>query len=142
MISTASSPDERLAAFSYFLTSVVFLGICFVTYFIFVRQPLYQHYQREYLLKRLEKSRETVARDSECSEQRPTAKLTGKGEKRRIDWQQLWITIKTEGKKYLGIAKQCWQQLFNVFFLYLVSLAMFPAVCAGGELITRCKLEG
>ena len=38
--------------------------------------------------------------------------------------------MKLDWRKYLAIFRLCWPQLFNVFFVYVISLSLFPAVCA------------
>jgi len=57
--------------------------------------------------------------------------LSNSTDTRIEDGQQLMVKI--DYRKYLSIFRLCWPQLLNVFLVYVVSLSLFPAVCADIE---------
>ena len=101
IVSLAIAPTISATATAYFALAVVFLVACFVTYVMLLRNTFFKHYTA-----RLE---DTPASDEE------EARIKDPSEK---------------AKTYMIILKQIWVQLFNVFFIYFVSLLLFPPVLA------------
>ncbi|XP_076643892.1 equilibrative nucleoside transporter 1 isoform X1 [Halictus rubicundus] len=92
------SPNARTAAIYYFITALFVLLACFDTYFAL---PINRFYRYSELLhqKGLNKRQ-----------------LENKGK------------AKPDGLPYWKIFKQCFPQCFNVFFVFFVTLSLFPSV--------------
>ena len=107
IISLAIAPTISATATAYFALAVVFLIACFVTYVMLLRNSFFKYYTA-----RLE--------DTPVSDQ-----------------EEAGIKDSPEKvKSYMIIFKQIWVQLFNVFFIYFVSLLLFPPVLARVPSIT------
>ncbi|XP_043664298.1 NADPH-dependent diflavin oxidoreductase 1 isoform X2 [Vespula pensylvanica] len=98
LISQIMAPNARTAAIYYFITALFILLACFDTYFAL---PLNRFYRYHELLHQKELN------------------------KRQLE-------NSTRGKKeelpYWKIVSQCSSQLFNIFIVFFVTLALFPSV--------------
>ncbi|XP_074026240.1 equilibrative nucleoside transporter 1 isoform X1 [Leptinotarsa decemlineata] len=99
LFSSSITPNARMAAIYYFITSLFVLLICFDTYFALPLNRYYRHYE--------------LKEKKEIQKQRQV----GRGAKERVP--------------YLYILKKCFPQLLNVFLVFFVTLAIFPAVHSG-----------
>jgi equilibrative nucleoside transporter 1/2/3 len=103
IISKALAPSKSASATAYFALAVIFLFGCLVTYLMLLKNPFFTHYT-----KALEEEAETQGEG--------ILKTPNK------------VTTSQKMKVYFHILKQIWIQLFNVFFIYFVTLLLFPAV--------------
>ena len=136
IISVASTPDYRMSAIFYFLIAVIFLIICAATYYILPKnvsiwsqflsswlfiQEYFRHHSRR--LSDSNNSNETIETlyEPEKGHNKPNNNLNP------LDGP------KSKWRKYIIIGKKTWIQLFNVFFVYFISLSIFPSVLVGIE---------
>ena len=92
------APNDRTAAIYYFITALFILLACFDTYFAL---PINRFYRYSELLHQKEVNKRQLEN-----------KATGKQDK----------------PPYWKIFRQCFPQLFNTFFVFFVTLTLFPAV--------------
>lgn len=112
IISLAVAPDLRSSAIVYFTTAVVFLIICLATYIHLMKNSFFNHY-----------SENSGAKDAENE--------TG---------ADVSVTPSKQRPPYLLILKRIWVQLFNIFFVYFITLALFPALLAA--IVSNTSLAG
>ncbi|XP_033220540.1 equilibrative nucleoside transporter 1 isoform X2 [Belonocnema kinseyi] len=98
LISKILSPNHRTAAIYYFITALFVLLACFDTYFAL---PINRFYRYHELLFHKEVNKKRLDNTAGSPSQRPP---------------------------YIKIFKQCWIQCFNVFFIFFVTLSLFPGV--------------
>ncbi|KAG7200699.1 hypothetical protein KM043_001250 [Ampulex compressa] len=92
------APNARTAAIYYFITALFILLACFDTYFAL---PINRFYRYHELLHEKEGSKRQLANNFRGRKERPP---------------------------YLKILKQCFPQCFNTFFVFFITLSLFPSV--------------
>jgi equilibrative nucleoside transporter 1/2/3 len=98
ILSSAIAPAPRIAACYYFIVALLILFICFDSYFTLPLTKFYKYHDLQFK-KAAEKSR-AIARDANVSVKVP----------------------------YWRIFKSCSMQCFNVFYIFFITLSVFPVV--------------
>lgn len=101
IISILASPNPRTAAVYYFIVAIVVLLIAFDAYFVLPLTKFYQHYK-------------TLA--------------SSPLEKSKMSCQDYVNAFVTSCKTYWIVVKKIWLQLFGVWFVFTVTLILFPAI--------------
>lgn len=101
VLAIAATPDIQMSAVIYFSIAVAFLLLCFGTYLFLLRNAFFVHHA-------FQDGKE------DGSNGKPSLTMTGQNKL----------------KSYIDIIRRVWMQLFNIFFTYFVTLAVFPAVTA------------
>ncbi|KAL5022672.1 hypothetical protein ScPMuIL_001827 [Solemya velum] len=102
IITIASAPSPRTAAIYYFVAAIVVLLVAFDAYFILPLTRFYKHFSKIVHLKQ----------ESLKKEQKNTGHKT--------------FCQRMQG--YWSVVKQIWVQIFCIFWIFFVTLAIFPAV--------------
>ncbi|XP_012283702.1 equilibrative nucleoside transporter 1 isoform X2 [Orussus abietinus] len=92
------APNVRTAAIYYFITALFVLLACFDTYFALPINRFYRYHELLYQKENRKRELESNSRG------------------------------KSETPPYWKIFKQCFPQLVNIFFIFFVTLALFPSV--------------
>lgn len=103
MVTKATSPDLKMAAVWYFITALFILLICLDTYFVLPFLRFYRHYHAEGNRKR----------EAEAAAAPAFRRGTG---------------CAAALRPYFEVAADIWPMLWNVFFVFFVSLTIFPAM--------------
>ncbi|XP_014284631.1 equilibrative nucleoside transporter 1 isoform X1 [Halyomorpha halys] len=93
------APNAKTAAIYYFITALFVLSLCFDTYFALPLNRFYKYNELMHQKEIQKKTKETVSSPNE----------------------------KTNIPHWKVLSK-CYPQLFNIFFIFFVSLALFPSV--------------
>lgn len=102
IISILASPNPRTAAVYYFIVAIVVLLIAFDAYFVLPLTKFYQYHTKSVASSPL---------------QRP-----------KMRCQDYMNAFLTSCKTYWQVVKKIWLQLFGVWFVFTVSLILFPAI--------------
>uniref|UniRef100_A0A915ER46 Uncharacterized protein n=1 Tax=Ditylenchus dipsaci TaxID=166011 RepID=A0A915ER46_9BILA len=111
-----SFKDVQWAAFLYFSISLLTVIACSVTFYLLPRIAFYRFYTKKAARAREQKSRALLNSSDASAESQKLALGEGETEQR--------LSLKT----YAAIAKEAWHPLFDVFLVFFVTLALFPAV--------------
>jgi len=114
LICIYASPSARTAAIYYFITALFILLACFDTYFALPLNRFYRYHEHLYT----------------TSLQRRAAKTRLMDKTSEYDYEEPSIV---HAIPYWTVFRTCLPQCFNVFFTFLVTLAVFPAVLAEVE---------
>ncbi|KAL3863816.1 hypothetical protein ACJMK2_005546 [Sinanodonta woodiana] len=104
VISIAASPSPKTAAVYYFIVAIVILLVAFDAYFVLPLTKFYQHFQKKVKGAKA-KSNMTCA-----------------------DYSEQFVK---SCKMYWQVFKEIWVQALCVFFVFFVSLSIFPAIQSG-----------
>ncbi|KAI1716166.1 nucleoside transporter domain-containing protein [Ditylenchus destructor] len=110
--------DIQLAATIYFGIALLTVVFCAVTFHLLSKNSFYRYYVKKAARAR-EQKRNSLLNTSDASAE--SQKVPPGGEDDDIA-QRLPLSA------YISILKEAWQPLFNVFIVFFVTLALFPAV--------------
>uniref|UniRef100_A0A914WLP1 Equilibrative nucleoside transporter 1 n=1 Tax=Plectus sambesii TaxID=2011161 RepID=A0A914WLP1_9BILA len=110
-----AAPSQRLAAIYYFIAALLTIFACFDSYFVLPYCKFYRYYQE----------RGMATRQQEAAEQSK--------KRNRRDESSCLQSIKSKLRPFGEVFKLAWVQMFNVFFVFFVTLTIFPAMLAGVE---------
>lgn len=102
IISILASPNPRTAAVYYFIVAIVVLLIAFDAYFVLPLTKFYQYYKQKI----------------------PKSLLT----QSNMGCQDYLNAFIKSCKTYWEVVKKIWLQLFGVWFVFTVTLILFPAI--------------
>lgn len=102
IISIVASPNPRTAAVYYFIVAIVVLLIAFDAYFVLPLTKFYQYYKKSVATSPLEQSK------MRCQ-----------------DYMNAFVV---SCKTYWVVVKKIWLQLFGVWFVFTITLVLFPAI--------------
>lgn len=102
IISILASPNPRTAAVYYFIVAIVVLLIAFDAYFVLPLTKFYQYHKS------------LVSSPSQ--------------EQQKMSCQDYVNAFVTSCKTYWQVVKKIWLQLFGVWFVFTVTLILFPAI--------------
>lgn len=129
----AARPQD--AAMYYFTTALVVIIICFITYNLLPLNRFYRFHDKAAIVKTSEADQDTLDDFNDMSKTIPTSEITEL--RKTVDMMvprnptKPDETCKDDLYRKWIVFKKCWPQLLNVFLIFYVTLALFPAVLAG-----------
>ena len=135
IISMAAAPRESTKAIAYFTLAVVFLIVCLVTYLMLLKNAFFVHYMKS--AETNDQEERGVSRRESTASANPFSDNHINGPKQTRASSTIF---REKVKLYMHILKQIWHQLLNIFFVYYVSLLLFPAVL--GKVTSVNKFAG
>lgn len=128
----AAKPQD--AAKYYFMTALVIIFICFITYNLLPLNRYYRFHDKTNIAKTKELEQDNIDDFNDMSKTIPTSEITEL--RQTVDMMVPRNPKKTDGtwsddlhRKWI-VFKKVWPQLLNVFLIFYVTLALFPAVLA------------
>lgn len=133
LLSIWLAPEPQEAAIYYFVTALVVIMACIISYNLLTLNPFYNYHElvsqsnaKSYLDH--ESSRELMERrfndDIPESFRETVDSIVPKSE------GETNLSCFTQLKENWSILKKCWPQCLNVFLTFYVTLALFPAILA------------